>query len=89
MSRREHTLHAGSRTSLRSFAAAVISARSTRRWDRRALATAVKVSYATISHIENAENWPTMPVGMAIIKTLKMGREFLKIVKEHGAQKGG
>lgn len=72
--RKEHGLNAASRTVLKLFGQAVATRRAERKLSRRQLAEAVEVSYATISHIENGENWPTVPVYLALCRVLKVGR---------------
>lgn len=67
--RKEHTLNAAAAPDLAVLAKNVALLRAAR-YTRTELAEAVGVSYATISHIENAENWPTMPVYLALCRVL-------------------
>lgn len=72
--RHEHDVHAESVDKLKAFAAAVVARRTALGITRRILAGRVKISYGQLSHIENAENWPTMPVYLRIAKELKCGK---------------
>lgn len=72
--RHEHGIHAESLDQLRAFGAAVVARRVELSITRRQLSEAVGISYGQLSHIENAENWPTMPVYLRIVKELKCGR---------------
>ena len=72
--RREHDLNAKDTRLLRKLAVAVVSRRIELCMTRRQLSVAVGVSYGQLSHIENAENWPTMPVYIKIVDALKCGR---------------
>lgn len=72
--RHEHGVHAASQRTLVSFASALVARRAQLGITRTALAAQVRISYGQLSHIENAENWPTMPVYLGIIRALKCGR---------------
>jgi DNA-binding XRE family transcriptional regulator len=74
MPRREHALHKKSLSALRKLARSVSRARLCSGLTRRQLAGRVGVSYATINHLENAENWPTLPVFLALCRVLKSGK---------------
>ena len=72
--RREHGVHAQARPRLMKFAAAVATRRMQLGLSRTELATRTGISYWQLSHIENAENWPTLPVYLALCRELKCGR---------------
>lgn len=74
LQRDEHTLDKASRGVLDRYALALKARREELNISRRSLAEKVGVSYGQLSHIENAENWPTVPVFIAIARVLKCGR---------------
>jgi len=73
--RREHRNHhtVSSKKALRLFAAALGKRREEMRMSRTELAEEVGVSYFTMAHIELGENWPSIPVYLAICKALQVG----------------
>lgn len=70
--RREHKLHSTpeNRQLLRRFASGLKAARRKKGLDRRELADKVGSSMSAITHLELAENWPTLPVYLAICREL-------------------
>ena len=72
--RHEHGVHARSRRTLVAFAAALVTRRAELDISRTALAALVRISYGQLSHIENAENWPTMPVYLGLCRALRAGK---------------
>ena len=73
--RKEHRVHHtdGSKRTLRTFAGAVVKLRLKAKLTRRAFAEQLGVSYHTAAHIELGENWPTIPVYLAICRVLNAG----------------
>lgn len=69
--RRQHNLHEEFAVDLKQYAKCVARLRERRGFTRAELAEQVGISYAMLSHIENAENWPTLPVHIKIWRVLK------------------
>lgn len=72
--RHEHGVHAASKAQLQRFAAALVARRRELNFSRRGVAGLVGISYGQLSHIENAENWPTVPVYLALVRELECGK---------------
>lgn len=72
--RHEHGIHRESLPQLKKFSAALVTRRTELDISRRALSAFVGISYGQLSHIENAENWPTMPVYLKLVDALKCGK---------------
>jgi ribosome-binding protein aMBF1 (putative translation factor) len=74
--RMEHGHHstAASKRSLGRLASGLRSAREARGWSRRYMAEQMGVSLSSLAHVELAQNWPTMPVYLAMCKVLELGQ---------------
>lgn len=72
--RSQHTLNGDAEALLRMFAFAVKKRRAELGVSRTQVARSVGISYAQLAHVENAENWPTVPVYRALCRVLKCGR---------------
>lgn len=72
--RKEHGLHKSPESvkDLRAFASAVVSKRKKAGYTLKSFAKKVGVSYWALRHVEQAENWPTMPVCYKICRLLDM-----------------
>lgn len=72
--RKEHGLHKSPESvkDLRAFAADVVSRRKKAGYTLKAFSKKVGVSYWALRHVEQAENYPTMPVCYKICRLLKM-----------------
>lgn len=72
--RRQHALNASSKSALRRFAVAVTARRIELDISRSDLAKQTGISYGQMAHIENGDNWPTLPVFRRLCRVLRCGR---------------